>query len=389
MQFHARDLDASNTSNSQLIYSLLPSNDSRFFSIDPQSGILSLGPISFDYESKSSYQLILNITDQGTYPKRLETLQSLTIGIRDLNDNPPVFDQNSYHFHLMENSSIGTWIGEVKAMDLDSNSTIYYQLDADDDERSIFDVDQVTGQLFSKVTVDFESQSIYHFSIIARDDDDLHSTAVNVTVQVIDINDHSPIVETPASVYISSEFLQNNFTQSSSTMMIVTQVMAKDDDQGMNGNLTYEILHGNRHDYFDINRWNGTITANPQRLPQGYHRLIVNVCDQGNVSRHCSIGTINIKVGDHVERWFYSTSPFEQETAEQKSLPDYKHIFTREIILVIVISSILTVLLLISIGLFCTCFRHQKKQHRDLFLSKSASNNVSPSLEHTTERERE
>ena len=379
-QFHGEDLDAANSSNSRLSYSLLPSNDSRFFILDRQFGILSIGEISFDYETKSRYHLILNVSDHGVHPRRLETLEKLIISINDLNDNAPQFEQPAYRFHLMENCSVGTPIGRVKANDRDSNATIIYEFnddDDDDDETTNFELDRLTGQLFSKATVDFESQSIFHFSIVARDDDDLHSTQVNVTVQLIDINDHSPIVETPTSVYVSSETLRTN----GSERLVVTHVMAKDDDEGMNGNLTYEILHGNRNDFFSIDRTNGTISAAAQRLAHGYHRLIINVCDQGNLSRHCSIGTINIKVGENVDQRFYSTSPFDHEVLAQKTLPDYKHVFTREMIFVIFISSLLTIVFLISIGIFCACFRQQKKHQRDLLLTKSSSNNVSNSDE--------
>lgn len=377
-QFHGDDLDAKNSSNSDLVYSLVPSNDSRFFTIDSQFGILSIGDISFDYETKSTYHLILNVSDQGVYPRRLETLEKLIISINDLNDHLPRFEKDSYQFNLMENSSIGTFIGQVKAFDRDTNATIFYQFnvnDDNDDETTMFELDRFTGQLFSKATVDFESQSIYHFSVIAQDDDDLHSTQVNVTVQLIDINDHSPIVETPTSVYVSSESLQTN--SSEKKFFIVTNVNAKDDDDGINGNLTYEILHGNRNEFFSIDRSNGTITADRQRLPHGYHRLIINVCDQGNLSRHCSIGTINIKVGENIDQRFYSTSPFDHEVLTEKTLPNFQHVFTREMIFVIILSSILTVVFLISIAIFCTCFRQQKKHQRDLLRTKSSSNNVS------------
>ncbi|CAF4024758.1 unnamed protein product, partial [Rotaria sp. Silwood1] len=62
IQFHAQDFDAPNTSNSFITYSLILSNNSRFFQLDPITGILSVEKnISFDYEYQSKYDLILNI----------------------------------------------------------------------------------------------------------------------------------------------------------------------------------------------------------------------------------------------------------------------------------------------------------------------------------------
>lgn len=360
IQFHAHDLDAPNTSNSLLSYSLVPSHDSRLFQIDSGTGILSAGPLSFDYESKSIYHLILNISDHGVVPKRLETLQPLTIVIRDQNDNPPKFEQDSYSFHVLENSTIGASIGQVKAFDIDVNTTITYQINSFEHDH-VFELDRFTGQLFSKVRLDFENHSIYHLSVFARDNDDRHSDQVNVTIRVIDINDHAPIVDTPSSVYISSEILQSNASEAS---LVITRVIATDRDEGQNGNLTYRIIDGNSKNYFHINSVNGTITSERTHLPQGYHRLTIDVCDQGERDVHCSIGMIHVKVGENADQYFYSTRKTDHETIEKKILPDHEHVLTKEILLVVVISSVLTVVSIITMGIFCAFCCKPKQYHR-------------------------
>jgi hypothetical protein len=281
IQFHARDHDALNTSNSDLSYSLVPSNDSHWFSIDEYTGILSVGNVSFDYERKSQYHLILNISDHGYHPKRLETFESLTIKINNLNDHQPRFEHDIYRFYVQENTSIGTIIGRVRAFDMDFNTSIVYQWTSTFNE-TIFDLDRLTGQIRTRRPLDFESQSIYYLSIHALDidmnnkniDDDYdndqhqHSVSTNVTIELIDINDNSPIVDTPLSVYIPSKQLQMNMSQS----IVITTVIAKDRDQKQQGNLTYAILDGNSHRYFRIDSCNGTIIAQSNHLPQGYHR---------------------------------------------------------------------------------------------------------------------
>jgi len=339
--------------NSLLSYSLLPSNDSRFFQIDSQTGILSVGNISFDYELKSTYYLILNISDHGINPKQLTTLQSLIIHINNINDNNPKFEQESYLFKLLENAPIGTLIGQVKAIDFDINSIVHYELTSIDNQ-DLFYIDFLTGQLHTKALLDYETHSTYRLNVIARDNDNLHSDRVFVTIELIDINDNPPIIETSSSVYIPSELLQKNLSK----IIPITTIIANDRDSGSNGNLTYRIIDGNENNYFEINFYNGTIIADKNNVPQGYHRLAIKVCDQGEYFEKCSIIIINIKIGEFVEKLFYS-----EENSIKKDLVDDEHILTNQIIIVIIISSIFTLVFSITMGILCAVCCKQKRYH--------------------------
>jgi len=354
IQFHARDLDAPNTSNSLLTYSLIPSNNSQFFQIDSETGILSVQKnISFDYEYQSKYDLILNISDHGINPKHLETLESFIIYINNTNDNKPKFEQESYLFHILENIPIGTLIGQVKAIDLDFNSIIHYKLISNDNQ-DLFYIDFLTGQLHTKALLDYETQSIYRFHVIAKDNDDLHSDRALITIELIDINDNPPIIDTPLSVYISSELLQTNLSKT----IVITTINANDHDSGMNGNLTYIIIDGNQNNYFQIDFYNGTITAERNNLPQGHHRLIIKVCDQGKYFEKCSIIMLNIKIGEYVEKLFYS-----EDNSKKKEFIEDEHFLTNQIIIVIIISSIFTLVFSITMGILCAICCKQKRYH--------------------------
>ncbi|CAF2963653.1 unnamed protein product [Rotaria sp. Silwood2] len=354
IQFHARDCDAPNTSNSLLSYSLLLSNDSRFFHMDSKTGILSVKNISFDYESKLTYHLILNVSDHGIYPQRLETLQSLTIHINNINDNKPKFDKESYSFKVLENVPIGTLVGQVKAIDLDSNSIIHYELTSMD-EQNVFYIDFLTGQLRTKALLDYEICSTYRFYITVKDNDDLHSDRVLIMIQLIDTNDNSPVIDTPSSIYISSKLLETNVSK----IILITRIIANDYDSEKNGNLTYRIIDGNENDYFQINFYNGTITANTNNLPEGYHRLTINVCDQGEYIEKCSTIIVNIKIGEHIEKLYYS-----EEIFPKKQLIEDENKLTNEMFfLIIIISSIFTLVFSITMGILCAVFCKQKRYH--------------------------
>ncbi|UJR36036.1 hypothetical protein I4U23_028773 [Adineta vaga] len=362
VQFHAQDLDAPNTSNSLLTYSLILSNNSQLFQIDSRTGILSVGNnISFDYESQSKYDLILNISDHGTHPQRLETLHSFIVYINDTNDNRPKFEQESYSYHVQENIPIGTLIGQVKAIDRDMNTTIHYELTCIDDQ-DVFEINLLNGQLRTKALLDYENHPIHRLYITAKDNDSRHSDRITVTIELIDINDNAPIIDSPSAIYIPSELVPTNVTK----IIMITTINAHDRDDGMNGNLTYTIIDGNQNEYFHINEYNGTIYGQSNNLPQGHHRLTIKVCDQGESISKCSTTNVNIKIGEYSEKLFYTASlTSEQLSKDDIQRKEYSHeqdtIFTREMILVVIISTILTLIFSITMGILIAFFCKQKR----------------------------
>ena len=99
----------------------------------------------------------------------------------------------------------------------------------------VFYIDYLTGQLHTKALLDYETRSTYHLNITAKDNDGLHSDHVLITIQLIDINDNSPIIETPSSISIPSQIFQTNVSET----ILITKINANDRDSGANGNLTY------------------------------------------------------------------------------------------------------------------------------------------------------
>ncbi|CAF0729033.1 unnamed protein product, partial [Rotaria sordida] len=361
IQFHAQDFDAPNTSNSFLTYSLIPSNNSRFFQLDSITGILSVGKnISFDYEYQTKYDLILNISDHGKNSKHLETLHSFIVYINDMNDNKPKFQQDSYSFRILENIPIGTLIGHIKASDLDINTTIHYELTCIDDQ-DVFEINLLNGELRIKAFLDYENHSIHRLYITAKDNDYLHSDRVIITIELIDVNDNTPVIEPLSAVYIPSELLET----SQSKMILITTIIAHDRDSNMNGNLTYTIIDGNLNEYFHINFFNGTIYAQSNNLPQGHHRLTIKVCDQNELNPKCSTIMVNIKVGEYINKLYYTTSLNSQHLLnkiQQKEYSfEYETILTREIIIVVIISTILTLVFSITMGILIAFFCKQKR----------------------------
>jgi hypothetical protein len=133
----------------------------------------------------------------------------------------------------------------------------------------------------------------------------------------------------------------------------------------MNGNLTYLIIDGNQYEYFQINLFNGSIYSQSNNLPQGHHRLTIKVCDQGEPIPKCSITVINIKIGETIDKLYYTASLNTEELSNKIHIKEYpieqETILTREMILVVIISTILTLVFSITTGILIAFFCKQKR----------------------------
>lgn len=232
------------------------------------------------------------------------------------------------------------------------------------DDQDVFEINLLDGQLRTKALLDYEKHPIHRLYVTAKDNDYLHSDRVTVTIELIDVNDNTPIIDPLSAIYIPSELIETGQKK----LITITTINAHDRDSGLNGNLTYTIIDGNYNDYFQINSLNGTIYAQSNNLPHGHHRLIVKVCDQNELIPKCSTNPINIKVGEYINKLYYTTSIDSQKLLnkieEKEHSFEYDTILTREIILVVIISTILTLIFTITMGILIAFVCKQKRcQH--------------------------
>ena len=111
----------------------------------------------------------------------------------DVNDNAPIFDQAYYRASILESAPIGTSILRVSAVDPDSQVTaVTFALARGGHEQ--LDVDKTTGVIYVKDTLDYEVTNKLDVVVVASDNGDPELTnEANVTVNVIDVNDNSPV----------------------------------------------------------------------------------------------------------------------------------------------------------------------------------------------------
>ncbi|XP_070539253.1 protocadherin Fat 4-like [Ptychodera flava] len=111
---------------SVLEYGLKNSDDSVFFKLDTKRGQLNTTLGSFDRESRESYLLEITLTGRAS-----RSVLDITIHVKDINDNNPVFQNTPYYSKVMEYSPVGTLVTTITAADPDQNNDLNYSLSSD------------------------------------------------------------------------------------------------------------------------------------------------------------------------------------------------------------------------------------------------------------------
>lgn len=110
----------------------------------------------------------------------------------DTNDNNPHFEQSHYVIEIPENYPVGQSVLTVKATDLDEgpNGRVTYSLT--NDSIGMFEIDPTAGSLIVAGPLDYETRSIYSFTVVAQDQgvSESRTSSAQITVKLIDINDN-------------------------------------------------------------------------------------------------------------------------------------------------------------------------------------------------------
>lgn len=240
--------------NGLLSFDLFTSSAHRTFSIDRNSGHLRLiGSLS--YETMPRYDLQVIAKDSGA--PQLSSTFTLVIHIQAENGQGPVFDSLTYRVELKESTPLNTRFLQVRAVNRDGGITtglsstsapLAYHLHPDGDAAG-FGIVSDSGWLFVKSALDREAKEMYLLTVLATSGNgQLKKTgSATVRVSVMDENDNTP-----------------RFTQERAFLAVrenlpagtgFGRVSASDRDAGLNGRLSYRLLHLDRH--FQINSHTG------------------------------------------------------------------------------------------------------------------------------------
>uniref|UniRef100_A0AAQ4NTQ0 Cadherin domain-containing protein n=1 Tax=Gasterosteus aculeatus aculeatus TaxID=481459 RepID=A0AAQ4NTQ0_GASAC len=150
-----------------------------------------------DRELESDYNITITATDEGSPP--LSSSKTVQLSVADINDNPPVFEKQSYSAYVTENNKAGSTLCSVTARDPDwrQNGTVIYSLLPGEVNgapvSSYLSVNGDTGVIHAVRSFDYEQFRSFKVLVMARDNGSPPlSSNVTVSVFVSDVNDNSP-----------------------------------------------------------------------------------------------------------------------------------------------------------------------------------------------------
>ncbi|KAL1023495.1 hypothetical protein UPYG_G00041480 [Umbra pygmaea] len=235
-QVHANDVDLSST----VTYSFTNNASAAgSFAIDRYTGMITLTR-TLDREEQAEYRLTVWASDSLHLASA-----DLVVRVLDVNDNAPVFSQDSYQVEFPELSPANTLILTVSATDRDSgvNGKLSYRLLLS--PLHGFYIHPDNGSVFTNKPLKYVNNgNVVQLVVEARDGGDpVRSTVTSVEILVLDANDHAPLFQHNAYKVRPSED-----TPVGTTLLTF---WAEDQDwTPENTHLDYTIASGNENKMF-------------------------------------------------------------------------------------------------------------------------------------------
>ena len=208
----------------------------------------------------------------------------------DVNNNAPVFSEESYEGTFEEDSPIGMSLFKVTANDADlgDNGEITYEIVSETD---LFAINVISGWIYACGVFDFETLPNIHTLTVQASDNGVEPKSTNVTVTLteLDINDETPYFQ-QSEYYV--ELPEGNYND-----YYLLTVVASDRDSGTNKDIEFFL----DDDYFSVNGESGFVFVSGifdyDHVTEDERIYIVNVTaeDQGDPSlSNYTYLTINI-----------------------------------------------------------------------------------------------
>ncbi|XP_054647622.1 protocadherin beta-16-like [Dunckerocampus dactyliophorus] len=239
-----------------------------------------------DREVVSDYNITISATDEGSPP--LSSSKSIYLSVADINDNAPVFEEQSYSAYVSENNKAGFTLCSVSARDPDwrQNGTVIYSLLPADINSSpvssYVSVNGDTGVIHAVRSFDYEHLRNFKVHVMARDNGSPPlSSNVSVSVFISDVNDNSPQILYPSPE--GNSFMTELVPKAAHGGSVVSKVIAVDSDSGQNAWLSYHIVKSTDPGLFTIGLHSGEIRTQRDisESDSMKQNLIVAVKDNG------------------------------------------------------------------------------------------------------------
>nr|XP_025039040.1 cadherin EGF LAG seven-pass G-type receptor 1 isoform X3 [Pelodiscus sinensis] len=234
LQLSATDRDSG--LNGRLLYTFQGGDDGDGdFYIEPTSGVIRTLR-KLDRENVAVYSLRAFAVDRGSPP--LKASVDIQVTVLDINDNPPVFEQDEFDIFVEENSPVGSIVARISAADPDegTNAQIMYQI-VEGNIPEVFQLDLLNGDLTALMDLDYESRTEYVI-VVQATSAPLVSRAT-VHIRLLDQNDNPPVLQ-------DFQILFNNYVTNKSNSFpsgVIGKIPAHDPD--VSDSLAYAFVQGN------------------------------------------------------------------------------------------------------------------------------------------------
>uniref|UniRef100_A0A671U745 Protocadherin 2 alpha a 15 n=1 Tax=Sparus aurata TaxID=8175 RepID=A0A671U745_SPAAU len=272
IRVNATDMDDGLNGDVSYSFGNVNSKVRELFDVDPSTGEITVKG-QLDYEVDDSYEIDIQASDSGAIQFRTD--KSVTVNIKDVNDNAPVIEVTSLSNQISEDSRPGTTVALISITDLDSgvNGKVISFVKGDVPFTLTPSIQDNMYAVVTKSQLDRENKSIYDvtFQVVATDSG-TPSLSSNVTVNVfiLDQNDNAPVILYPVS---------------------------------SNGSAEGEVTD---HSLFGLDRYTGQIRTHRSftETDEAEHKLLILVKDNGNVSLSAT-ATVIVKL-EHQNMWVCS-----------------------------------------------------------------------------------
>uniref|UniRef100_A0AAQ4QCD7 Cadherin-23 n=1 Tax=Gasterosteus aculeatus aculeatus TaxID=481459 RepID=A0AAQ4QCD7_GASAC len=266
----------------------LRGNNSDYFTISPtavqgRADIRVRVALPLDFENIRSYSFSLyaneSMSDHVGFAR-------VFIDLINENDNRPIFSTPLYNISLPENTRPGTSLLRILATDRDAGifGIVRYYFS---DEPDQFSLDEETGWVILRDSLDYELMRRFTLTVLARDGGGEETTG-RVRVNVLDVNDNAPLFQKDA--YAGS------LRENEQAVQVVARVRATDEDSPPNNVLTYTITSTSAFpSFFSIIMVEGyavisvTRPLDYEQVPDGVVHLTVMAKDGGNPALNSTV----------------------------------------------------------------------------------------------------
>ncbi|XP_012282982.1 cadherin-89D [Orussus abietinus] len=256
---YANDSDFTGNGNGLILFDLpYLRGQTQFFSIDSKEGLITT-IATLDYESQRVHNLTVTASDLGS--PSLTSTAMVVVSLLDVEEEEsnevqrPVFQHRYYEVEVEENTQVPLKLVQLNASDGFPKDQVRFSIVADgSDSRDFFTIDPRNGTLFLVSEVDREVRDLYEvkvrvervkhgrgmpvmiYPVVGERLNGLALNEAKVIIRVKDVNDNPPrfrnrgrplVAAIPTTAHYGYEIIK---------------VEADDPDDGINGEIRYQIL---------------------------------------------------------------------------------------------------------------------------------------------------